>query len=363
MMDETCVDPEKLLEDLGIINRLDTAHMFGRLDEFSSHIQKSLDLFESNRPELFYKIDQVIISGMGASGLSGDIIQALYRDKVDLPIFVNKEYELPKWSRKNTLTIFLSYSGETEETISTFKQAYQKKCKIFCITSGGKLEEMCKKREVPTLIIPKGFQPREALMYLLFPTILFLKKTGVVKTVIDHDIEESISIAQLVSDENNLSVSFNQNQAKKIASQLYKSIPQIYGWGIYTPIANRWRTQLNENSKLVAHEHSIPECNHNDIVGWSSNPEVSKQFSAVLFRDKSEESLYLTARLDFMKSLFADTVQHTFEIHPRGKTRLAKMLYILLFGDYVSCYLAMLRGVDPSVIDAIVELKNRLDAL
>jgi glucose/mannose-6-phosphate isomerase len=208
--------------------------------------------------------------------------------------------------------------------------------------------------------IPAGIQPRAATAYLLFPSMIFLKKIGLLKTTIDADIQETITVTQEFVAQNNKTVPEENNQAKQIAKKLFNTIPQIYGWGIYTPISIRWRHQLNENSKVIARTDIAPDCNHNDIVGWSQNPDISKQFSCIMLRDKDEETIDMSTRLNFMRDLFHNTAGKVIEVSPKGKSQLAKMMYLMCLGDFTSCYLAVLRGIDPSPVDIITELKNRL---
>ena len=134
---------------------------------FPEQIKEAKDIVNSTQLSSIFKIDNIVISGMGASSISGDIVQSLFRDRLDIPIFVNRQYDLPKWVNKNTLVISQSYSGNTEETLSTFKHAYQKRSKIIGISSGGKLQEYCEKREIPHIKIPTGFSPRAATGYVL----------------------------------------------------------------------------------------------------------------------------------------------------------------------------------------------------
>jgi glucose/mannose-6-phosphate isomerase len=342
------------------ITSIDKANMLEGLARFPEQIKESLAIAETVERFGFLKIDNVIIAGMGASAISGDIMGCLFRDKLDVPLIVNREYDLPKWVNKDTLVICISYSGNTDETLSAFKLAYQKKCKIICISTGGKLQEFAEKRQVPFVKVPSGIQPRAATAYLLFPSIIFLKKIGLLKTTIDADIQETIVVTQDLISMIHKTMPEENNLAKQIARQLYNTIPQTYGWGIYTPIAIRWRHQFNENSKLIARSDIAPDCNHNDIVGWSANPEISKQFTCVVFRDKDEESLDMTTRLNFMRDLFQNTAKAVIEVSPKGKSQLAKMMYLMCLGDFCSCYLAVLRGIDPTPIDIINELKKRL---
>jgi glucose/mannose-6-phosphate isomerase len=349
-----------MVNDIERITLVDKANMLDGLARFPEQIKESLAIAEATERFNFIKIDNVVIAGMGASAISGDIMTSLLRDKLDVPLFVNREYDLPKWVNKDTLVICISYSGNTDETLSSFKIAYQKKCKLICLSTGGKLQELAEKRQVPFVKIPAGIQPRAATAYLLFPSIIFLKKIGLLKTTIDTDIQETISVTQDFIATNSKAVPEENNQAKQLASKLFNTIPQIYGWGVYTPIAIRWRHQFNENSKIIARTDIAPECNHNDIVGWSANPEISKQFSCVLFRDRDEETIDMTTRLNFMRDLFRNTAGTVLEVSPKGKSQLAKMMSLMCLGDFTSCYMAVLRGVDPSPVDIITELKKRL---
>jgi len=348
------------VNDIERITMVDKANMLDGLARFPEQIKESLAIAEATERFSFIKIDNVVITGMGASAISGDIMASLFRDKLDVPLIVNREYDLPKWVNKDTLVICISYSGNTDETLSSFKIASQKKCKIICISTGGKLQELAEKRELPFIKIPAGLQPRAATAYLLFPSIILLKQLGLLKNTIDNDIEETITVTQEFVNANNKTIPEENNLAKQLARTLFNTIPQIYGWGVYAPIATRWRHQLNENSKIIARTDVVSECNHNDIVGWSANPEISKLFSCILFRDKDEETIEMTTRLNFMRDLFHNTAAHIIEISPKGRSQLAKMMYLMCLGDLTSCYLALLRNVDPSPVDIIVELKRRL---
>ncbi|HER45567.1 MAG TPA: bifunctional phosphoglucose/phosphomannose isomerase [Thermoplasmatales archaeon] len=350
-----------MANDIERITMIDKANMLDGLARFPEQIKEALTIAESVKRFNFLKIDNVVVAGMGGSAISGDIMLSLFRDTLDVPLIVNREYDLAKWVNKDTLVFCISYSGNTDETLSSFKLAYQKKCKIICISTGGKLQDLAEKRGIPFIKIPAGIQPRAATAYLLFPSIIFLKKIGLLKTVIETDIEETIAVTTDFVTLNKKEIPEEDNLAKQLAKKIFNTIPQIYGWRIYTPIAIRWRHQLNENSKIIARSDIVPECNHNDIVGWSGDPEVSKQFSCISFRDKDEETNDMTTRLNFMRDLFSNTAGNVIEVSPKGKSQLAKMMYLMCLGDFTSCYLAVLRGIDPSPVDIITKLKKRLE--
>jgi glucose/mannose-6-phosphate isomerase len=352
-----------MLDNIEKIQEIDKSNMLDTLVQFPNQIKEAVEIAMAVEMETFFKIDNVLITGMGASGISGDIASSLYRDKIDVPFYVNKDYDLPKWARKDTLTIFFSYSGNTEETISAFKIASQKKCRIITISSGGKLRDLSEKRDVAHIQVPAGYQPRAAIAYSLFSLIVILKRVGLLRNDIETEINDTIFVIKELIDGINKTVAEEHNLAKQIARQIFNAIPQIYGWGIYIPIATRWRQQFNENSKVIARAEAIPESNHNDIVGWSLNPEVSKNFSCILFRDRDMESLAMSTRLNFLKNLYEGLAANIIEIHPKGKKRLSKIMYIMALGDFISCYLAILREIDPTPVDIIKELKQSLEKI
>ena len=349
-----------MLNELNIIEEIDKSGMINDIARFPEQIKEAEKIVENSNITSIYKIDNIIISGMGASAISGDIIQSLLRDRIDIPIFITRQYDLPKWANKNTLVLSQSYSGNTEETLSTFKNAFQKHCKIIAISSGGKLQEYCEKRGVPFIKIPTGLQPRVATGYILFCSLYTLKKIGLIQQDMSQEIQETIQITEEFRNNNKKDVPEEKNLSKQLARRFLNKIPQVYAWDFYIPIAKRWCAQFNENSKLICRYDEVPECTHNDIVGWSMNPEVSKKFICILFRDHDNESTYTTIRLNFMKKLFEDVAGDTVEVKIYAKKRLPKMIYAMYLGDYVSCYLAILRKIDPTPIEAIRHLKAEL---
>ncbi|EMR73497.1 bifunctional phosphoglucose/phosphomannose isomerase [Thermoplasmatales archaeon SCGC AB-539-N05] len=349
-----------MLDDLEYINKIDKSNMLGTVSAFPEQIKDAIRLVKSINVTRISEIANIIIVGMGGSAISGDILSSYLRDITKIPIFVNRDYSLPAWANQNTLAFFLSYSGNTEETLNSFQDAHQKKCKIIGISSGGKLQDFCQQLGVKHIRIKTGFQPRVALAYLLFPTLTVLQKTGLIKENVNPDIEEAIQITTDLRNNSKKEIVTKENVAKQLAQDIHNTVPQIYGWGAYAPIARRWRTQFNENSKIIAREDIIPECNHNDIVGWSHNLEASKRFTCILFRDKKNETPNISKRLNFMKNLYKQTAYGVIEIQTEGETLLARMMYLLLLGDFLSCYLAVLRKIDPTPVDIITDLKKIL---
>ena len=191
----------------------------------------------------------------------------------------------------------------------------------------------------------------------------FLNKIGVIKDFLKIKIDELIDFANYIIDDNKQKNLFENNQSKKLAEKIFNNIPQIYGWDIYSPIAKRWSTQFNENSKVISKYDFVTESNHNDLVGWSENYEISKKFSCIIFRDKSIESIYMKTRLDFMKKLFLNVAGNVNEINIEGNDPISKIIYLISLGDFTSCYLAILRNIDPTPVMIIDELKQRIKSI
>ena len=349
-----------MLDNLGLIAKIDKSKMLDVVADFPNHIVQATKLAE-DIGIAEKDINNIVIGGMGGSAISGDILKEWLRDRLDIPIFVNRDYNLPKWVGKDTLSIFLSYSGNTEETLSSFREAIKRKSICVGISSGGKLEDICKEKSVPHVKIPSGFQPRAAIAYLLFPTIKIIQKIGLLDDV-DGEIKETVKISQEISDNNKKEIKQSNNLAKSIALSIKDTLPHIYGWRYYVPIARRWRTQINENSKMIARFDEVPECNHNDIVGWTEQTEIAAMSSCIFLRDKDEPNR-ISERYNFMKDVFEKAGAKVLEVEALGKSLLARMISLMYIGDFVSCYLAILRKVDPTPVYVISKLKERLQRI
>lgn len=352
-----------ILEEVNQIDGIDKDHMIDRVYSFPEQIEEAIHIIEQADLPKLYNIQHIIFTGMGGSAISGDIIQAYLRERLSIPITVNRSYDLPKWANKHTLVISQSYSGNTEETLSAFKQAHQKSCQIIAISSGGKLKEYCERRNTPFIEIPSGYAPRAATGYLLICGLLSLRSIGIMQNQIDTDITETIHHLKEIRVKLFKDVTSSENCAKDIAEQIGEHITQIYGWGPYEPIAKRWGTQLNENSKLLARYDVVSESNHNDIVGWAGHPSATKHFICVLFRDAKLETVQMKTRLDFMRNLLKEVSAGVIEIDTHEKNLFAKMMYFMYLGDFVSCYAAVNRHVDPTPVAIITQLKEELEKL
>jgi glucose/mannose-6-phosphate isomerase len=287
-----------ILDDLDGIKKIDSADMLGFIRNFPEQIEEAQRIAEGIEIEDF-KPYQIVIAGVGGSAIGGDILASWLFKRIDIPIFVNRAYKLPTFVGENTLIFAVSYSGNTEETLSLFEGGLKKGCKIVAITSGGKLESRAKEENVKLISIPKGKPPRAAVAYLFVPIVVVLKKLG----IYEPDAELSVTIENLKQLRERLvpEITTQDNPAKQIALQLHGETPIIYGLAIFNAIARRWQTQLNENAKVLAWHGTFPEMNHNEIEGWANdyNP---KRFTAILLRDNFLLEGRLQKRVKLTKS-------------------------------------------------------------
>ncbi|MGQ9530195.1 MAG: bifunctional phosphoglucose/phosphomannose isomerase, partial [Candidatus Bathycorpusculaceae bacterium] len=288
----------------------------------------------------------------------GELLKDWARDKVLVPIMVEREYLLPAYANKNTLVLVVSYSGETEETLSVFLDAVKRKCMIACVSSGGKLLEFAEKMHLPYIRIPSGFPPRAALPYLFMPLLIILEKIGLV-TDVNAEVSKVVKTLKKVCIENSPEKPLNANFSKSLALNINGTVPVVYGFGFYRAVAQRFKQQFNENSKVPSKWESLPELNHNEIVGWEKAQKMAKNFSAIFIRDE-EEPKEIRERIEATKELMSKKKVKIFEIWSVGKGKLAKMLSTVCIGDFTSVYLALLRRVDPTPVKTIAMLKRKM---
>lgn len=345
------------MDNLDNIKKIDKGSMLSFCVEAAKHYKEAAKIAKNFSVD-YPKPQTIIVAGMGASAIGGELLKDWANDRIDIPIEVQRGYSLPAYTDKNTLVLVTSYSGETEESLSVFLDATKRGCKIVCISSGGSLSEIAEKMSLPLIRIPRGIPPRAALPYLFTPLPIILEKMGLVSNV-NAEIAEAVKILKDVSDENLPEKPLSANFSKDLASKINGTIPTVYGFGFYRAVAQRFKQQFNENSKVPAKWEVFPELNHNEIVGWEGSREIAKHFSVIFIRDE-EEPTEIKNRIEITKELISAESVKTFEVWSRGKTRLAKMLSAVLIGDFTSVYLAILRGVDPAPVKTISLLKEKM---
>ena len=300
-------------------------------------------------------IDSVVVTGMGGSAISADLFVNFFKDELNVPFIVNRSYTLPDFINKSSLLIVSSYSGNTEETISVFKSALKTKCRIVCITTGGKIEALAKKNKISVVKILPGFQPRYALGLSFFTLLKVLNKIKIVSVkpgLVNSIIKLYKEKARLYSKE--------KNPALANAEEILGYIPVIYSAeGITSSVGYRLKSQFNENSKLLAFHNVLPEMNHNEIVGWESFEEKQFQAKIINIIDKEYPSR-IQNRFDIVNELFAQSKAGVINLMSKEKSFKIRLMDLIFLCDWITYYMAVLRGYDPSEIRNIDLLKERL---
>ncbi len=322
--------------------------MVEALRSFPEQIERALGL-ACRVPNNLQGFKNVVVLGMGGSAIAGDLLARFST----VPVVTVRDYELPTWVNSDTLLIAISYSGETEETLSAFREGLRRTRRAVALTTGGALAALCEERDIPWVPVPPGFQPRAALAFLLFPLLGCLSRLGYVR-------DDPARVAAALRGLRDACVPEHQaNPAQDVAQTLFGRIPVIYGAGITVPVAYRWKTQINENAKQPAYWAELPELCHNEIVGYELAGKVFAQ-GIVLFLRSSFDHPRVARRVEILKEVLSSRGLAFREVWGQGETALAQALWLLYFGDWVSFYLALLNGVDPTPVRPIQELKKRL---
>jgi glucose/mannose-6-phosphate isomerase len=339
---------------------LDPGHMLEHIAELPRQCRDAWELAQSaDLPREYESVGRVVCVGMGGSAMGGALVQGLAESEAAIPIHVVRGYDLPALaSGPGTLVIACSYSGNTEETLSAAVQGLERGVRLAAITTGGKLAALTEERGIPLLRFEYQAQPRAALGYLFVLLLGLLSKLGLLRDF-SAEVEEAALVMGAWQKEIAPSVPSKQNAAKRLAARLGERQAVTYGAGFLAPVANRWKTQFNENSKHWAFFEELPELNHNGVVGYA-NPEGVRDRTLVVLLRSSFDHPRVAVRFDVTQELLEQEGVATETAEGRGESRSAQALSLIHFGDYVSLYLAMLNGADPSPVETIAYLKRRL---
>jgi glucose/mannose-6-phosphate isomerase len=298
----------------------------------------------------------LIVAGMGGSAIGGALARAVLGDRASRPIVLARGYALPAWTTPDTTVLCASYSGNTEETLAVYDAAGALGARRIVATTGGKLAESARADGVPVVPLPGGFQPRSAVAYSL---VVALEAAGLCGA--GERLHAEIDVAAAHAER--LVAEWGPDGAedclaKSLARGLHGTVVQVAGAGLTAPIAYRWKTQINENAKAPSFAGELPEIDHNEIVGWEGADELGR-FSAV-FLDDSDLHPRIRQRIELTRGLISGHAAATYRVDSVGETRTERLISLVLLGDLVSLYLAVLRGVDPSTVSVIDRLKDTL---
>lgn len=320
------------------------------VEAFPQHLKEALAI---GRAASFHipdkKLDNVVISGLGGSGIGGKIVSQIVAENCALPITCTNDYVLPAFVNERTLVIISSYSGDTEETVAAFLEARRKGAEIACITSGGKIAAFAKEYGLNCILIPGGNPPRSMFGYSAVQQFFVLRAYGLTDDSFERSVENSIRLIEENIDE-------IRATSRDVAKKIVNRIPVLYSEAQYEGLAIRWRQQINENSKMLCWHHVFPEMNHNELVGWTGG---DNRVAVLLIRNEDDHQRS-QIRMELCKKLMGEKCDTIIELWSKGSNRIERTFYLNHLGDWLSIDLAELRNEDPVAIPAILYLKGEL---
>ena len=350
------------LDDTSAITRLDSTDVLGTVEHLADQCREAWTIGNAvhDLPSAD-GVENVVVLGMGGSGVSGDVVQAVVEPRLGVPLRTIKDYgPLPEWIGRNTLVFAVSYSGDTEETLDAFEEAHDRGARAVAVSSGGRLGEQATSYGVAHVKIPEGLQPRASLGFLTLPILAVLVEIGLVPDCSD-DVEEAIATLGDIAKRCGREVGTEENVAKQLARSLHGRVPVIYGGpGLGGVAAYRFKCDLNEYAKSLAFSNVIPELNHNELESWGALAELSKErFAAVLLRDSGEHQR-VALRFDLTRKLTEDKVATIVEVHSEGISALARLLSLVMITQLAAIYAGLANDRDPGPVAILEELKQRL---
>jgi glucose/mannose-6-phosphate isomerase len=338
---------------------LDKSDMLSRVMEMDRQAEDAWRIAERlEAPDQYRHANGIVVLGMGGSAIGGDLARSLAVPHIDVPLLVSRDYDLPAFVGRETLVIASSYSGGTEETLTSVDQALAAGARVMALTTGGKLADIARQRGFPLLTFDYQAQPRAALGYSLFLILGVLVKLGYLTPEVAH-LDDALHVIRRQRDEIAPQVPTVRNPAKELATDLYGKLAVVYGGGFLAEVARRWKGQFNENSKNWAFFEQFPELNHNAVMGYQFPPDLAHKL-LVICLTSSRNHPRIQARQDITIQILANHGLRSTRVAGDGNSDLAHMASVIQFGDFVTYYLALLNGIDPSSIEAIDYLKAEL---
>ena len=350
-----------MLDDLNILKKSDPKGMYNLIYNFPSQMKNALTFGKSViLPDWRTRdIKNIVLAGMGGSAIGGDLIRSYLASELKVPFLINRNYSLPNFVGPASLIFLSSYSGNTEETLSAYLEAKNKKAKIICISSDGKLSEQASEDGFLSIKIPGGYPPRAALGYSF---VLPLMVLTLLKLVADKEkeIEEAIKFLTNGLNLYKIEKKTSQNPAKQLALKLHKKLPIIYTAENHLDVvAIRWKGQICENAKMLAFVNFFPEFNHNELVGWKIIDEYKDKLIVLILKDRDDHKR-IKRRMKIVKGIIEKVEVEVIEKESTGEGMLSRIFSLVQLGDFTSFYLAILNKVDPLPVEIIDFLKNQL---
>ncbi len=328
--------------------------MYNLIKNFPGQLLEAMQIGERSlkAPKFNGTIRNVVICGLGGSGIGGNVVAELFRSELKVPVIVNKGYALPAFADASTLLILCSYSGNTEETLTCANQAIQRKLHAVCITSGGKLKEIADANGYGTIVVPGGFPPRACLGYAVVELLFVLNRYGLIDDKFKTLVNASVKLLQQEQES-------IMKQGEQYARQLAGKIIIAYAEEGYESAALRLKQQVNENAKMHCWYNYIPELNHNELVGWRSD---SLPLAAIILRAEDENARN-AHRLNFTKEIVDKFSNNVIEVSASGTNSFERHFYLIHWADWLTYYLALEQGFDPMEIDVLNKLKEHMSSI
>jgi glucose/mannose-6-phosphate isomerase len=345
-----------MLDDMNVLKQGDPS---GALTVASLQCEQTK--FEAdvrNNSENHQPITNIVVAGMGGSALAAVLAKSWLKSELAIPLEIVRTYDLPNYVNQNTLVIASSYSGNTEETLSCFEQATTKDAQIAIIASDGKLIEYANSNQIVHVQLPNGLQPRMAVIYNLRALVALLASFGIVSKDRFDEITDKYEWLKSESSKWIGSIPTNENYAKQLALQAVGKTAVFYGGTLTAPVAYKWKISWNENAKNLAFWNELPEFSHNEFLGWESHP-VEKPF-AIFDVVSNLEHPQIIRRFEITDRLLSGKRPKSTVINLAGESAIEQLLWGSILADFVSIYVAVLNGVDPTPVNLIEKLKQEL---
>ena len=343
-----------MLDDLKYIHQKDAQDALGIAEKQWQQLGHE---FTFSQPIQTKQVSQVIYAGMGGSALAAQFIFSW--PGLKHPFEISRSYHLPAYTDENTLVIVGSYSGNTEETLSALEEAESKSAQTVIIAGGGKLAEIATGKGYPLINLPKAAQPRYAVLYNFKAIVEILKIAGLVDSGrVDRELTQAALLLKEAVQPWLPTVPTEKNPAKQLALELMGKSPVVYAGPLLFPAAYKWKISFNENAKNIAWCSQYPEFNHNEFIGWTGNP-AEKPYAVIDLRSNLENAR-IRQRFEISDRLLSGRRPAAHIVEAKGENELEQLLWTVAFGDFVSLYLALLNGVNPTPVQLVERLKKEL---
>lgn len=351
------------LDDLTALQQLDSAGALRDTVDYSRQFAEGWELAQKwpqNLPAGEIRNIIVLATG-GGSAASVSLLQSYLFDELRVPMVLNQGYTIPAWVDAGTLAVVVSHSGNTEEILSAYTRAVDAGAQVAVITAGGQLQALAGEKGHPVLLVPGGMMPRIALGYIFLPLLGLLRRLGLVPDKTE-EVKETIALLKDLAGRYGPEVPAKDNLAKTMAMEIDGYIPVIYGsLPLTDAIAWRWKNQMGENSKLIAMFNAIPSLHHDEVVGWDAPSAYLKHFYFTFLRD-AEDSEKIRRRMATSQEILKRRAAGVREVSSNGHSRLARLFSLVYLGDFITLYLALARGVDPTPVEVIDLFKRKMAA-